>query len=115
MLRGWVSDRIKNGELFGWLLESDSYSHRTAAVKIGDRQFETVCNRVRTRPVKFPLHRNFGFRIQIPGDYLETLTPGAEIVLTDKETGTVIHRSALQGSSTDTAHEEGGIFGKITA
>lgn len=114
MLRGWVSDRIKNGELYGWLLESDSYSHRTAAVKIGDRQFETVCNRVRTRPVKFPLHRNFGFRIQIPGDYLETLTPGAEIVLTDKETGTVIHRSALQGSSTDTAHEEGGIFGKIT-
>jgi glycosyltransferase involved in cell wall biosynthesis len=114
MLKGWVSEKIKDGEMIGWLLESESYTHRTAVVKIGEQQFETICNRVRTKPVKFPLHRNFGFRIKIPTDYLETLIPGTEIILKDKETGTIIHRTALHDSNSDSAYKENGIFGKIT-
>lgn len=116
MLRGWISDRIKNGELFGWLLESDSYTHRTAVIEIGGQQFETLCNRVRTRPVKFPLHRNYGFRLSIPEDVQKNITPGAEIILRDKETGSVVHQTALKDSNGQSlpAYDSHGIYGKIT-
>lgn len=115
MLKGWITDKIKNGELFGWLLESESYDHPTAVVVVDGKEFETLCDRPRTKPVKFPLHKNFGFRISLPSDFIDSLLSGAEIVLKEKNTGEVVYRCSLRlnDESPASANEQSGISGGI--
>lgn len=115
MLKGWITDKIKNGELFGWLLESESYDHPTAVVVVDGKEFETLCDRPRTKPVKFPLHKNFGFRISLPSDFIDSLQSGAEIVLKEKNTGEVVYRCSLRlnDESPASANEQSGISGGI--
>ena len=117
MLKGWITDKIKNGELFGWLLESESYEHPTAIVVVDGREFETLCNRPRTKPVKFPLHKNFGFRISLPADFIESVQSGAEILLKEKNSGDLIYRCALRlnDESSAMAHDQSGITGAISS
>ena len=96
MLKGWISNKITGGdEIIGWLLETNDFVPRTALITVHDTAFETECNQIRTRPVKFPMHRNAGFRLRLKHAFATSLPDGCQITLQDKFTGEMICRTAL--------------------
>lgn len=95
MLKGWISNKITGGEIIGWLLETEDFAPRTAVITVHETAFETECSQARTRPVKYPLHKNAGFRLRLDPRFAASLPDSCQITLQDKSTNEVICRTEL--------------------
>lgn len=95
MLKAWVSSKLSKGQLYGWFLDTENNIHRKAIIKINKSCFDVDCNKIRHDPVKYPLHHDFGFRLDLKEEFINGLPPKTSVVLIDKESGKSIYKTKL--------------------
>ncbi len=116
MLKAWISSEIKGSQLFGWLLDTDNKEHRIAIVKVNGEVFETVCDKLRLSPQKYPLYKDYGFRIDLPSDFIAKLPMNCEVQLVDKMTNKIVCKSKINKVPTEyNKRKSEGIIGELSS
>lgn len=110
MLKGWVSSKLSNNEIYGWFLNTEDKLHRKAIISVHGVKFDTYCNTIRGKSTKYPLYKDFGFRLLLTDDFLRQLPNSFKVQLIDKETSAVIYTTGIKKISDD----ENVIVGKLS-
>ena len=95
MLKGWVSNKLFDNQIIGWLLDTDNELHRTAIIRFSTYSYEVLCDSIRSNPTKYPLYKNYGFRLTLSDEIISSLCEGESITLIDKLTGKVISKTKI--------------------
>ena len=84
MIKAWVSDRIIDNGIFGWVLDPDDTSKIiNVKVSIGGLNYYLRANERRSKPKKFLQHKYNGFRIKITHEDMSLLSEGDYIIVYD--------------------------------
>lgn len=94
-IKGWCSNYIKNGELFGWFLNTNNFNTRVVLVIINKCVFEVECNSLRKNPKKYVNHRNNGFRLLLDKNFVDLLPKKTPVVLVDKQTNITVFSTTI--------------------
>lgn len=95
-LKGWVSEKIVNGKIIGWLISENTFKPRTAVLLINNTYSKEIyCNQKRTKPEHYQKHINNGFKLFLDEELIEALKLSNEVLLFDKETGQNIAKSII--------------------
>ncbi len=87
-LKFWVDNEIHDNVIRGFLFSTENLEHHTVIIKVGDKEFESVCNFHRNYISQYPEYAEHGFQVNIPDDILDKLPEKFSIEIVDKDTNT---------------------------
>ena len=96
MIKSWISNKITNSELYGWVLDpEDIRKFINIKVTVGDIVYLVVANEKRSKPKSFPEHINNGFRISFKPDELLMIKEGDLISIIDAVSDDIYYKTRI--------------------
>lgn len=96
MIEAWVSSNLSKDQLYGWLLDTKNRKHRDAIIRINGIDFEVCCNSIRKNAKRYPLYKDYGFRVTLDDAFVQKLPDPCHVFVIDKQTNTVVYSTQLK-------------------